>query len=171
MLKSSLLILWLVHIVTVAFASPVDTGPLQARAELAPLAGSTIAGTVDFMQVGGQLHVVARLHGLAPGLHAFHVHQNGDCTSAATTGGNLDPGNGGGARSEHHGGEFGAIDADEEGRAALNMLLESFSLAREGAAGSILGRSIVVHSSPDDFSGSPADTKGKTLACGVIRPA
>lgn len=33
----------------------------------------------------------------------------------------------------------------------------------------ILGRTVVIHSDPDDFHSQPAGNAGKKIACGVIR--
>lgn len=149
---------WLAH--ALAFAAP----ELTAHAHLAPLGSAHATGTITFIQRGDTVQAIAHLAGLAPGLHAFHLHQHGDCTSAAATGSHQAPD--GSIRSEHHGGEFGAIVANGEGEAALNLLLTGVSIAPGGARQGILGRSIVVHSSPDDFF---APAEGVTLACGVIR--
>jgi Cu-Zn family superoxide dismutase len=156
---------WLLHAVALA-AAPGD----RARAVLAPFEGGQAAGTVELIQRGDTVQVLARLHGLPPGLHAFHLHAHGDCASAAGTGGHHDPA-GAGARSEHHGGEFGALFADEHGQASLNLLVTTITLAPGGGPRSVVRRSIVVHSSPDDFAGWPARTRGVTLACGVVHPA
>lgn len=143
----------------------------SARAQLAPFKGERVTGTVELIQRGDTVQVLARLDGLTPGLHAFHLHQHGDCANAAATGGHYDPAvTRDSVRSEHHGGEFGAIYADEHGQASLNLLLTGISLAPWGDSRSVTGRSIVVHSSPDDFLKWPAPTGGLTLACGVIHP-
>lgn len=163
-MKTRMLIaLWLAH--TAAFAAEPYR---SARVQLAPFNGAQVGGTVELVQRGDTVQVFARLSGLTPGLHAFHLHRRGDCTNAAATGDHYDPdGDGKGPRSEHHGGEFGAIVADGEGQASLNLLLTGLSLG-DGPHG-VNGRSIVVHSSPDDFLAWPAPTTGMALACGVIR--
>src|SRR5689334_9157258 len=51
-----------------------------ATATLAPTAGNTTAGTVTFTQKGDKVTVNAKLSGLAPGAHGFHVHEKGDCS-------------------------------------------------------------------------------------------
>lgn len=35
----------------------------------------------------------------------------------------------------------------------------------------IVGRTVVIHSNPDDFSTQPSGNAGKKIACGVIRRA
>lgn len=131
-----------------------------ALAQLIPFGNGTVHGTVTLIAQGETVQVLARVSGLTPGLHAFHLHERGDCTSAAATCGHV--ATDGTLRSEHHGGEFGALLADEEGNASVNILLTGSRMA--------LGRSIVVHSSPDDFIAWPAPTHGATVACGVLVP-
>jgi Cu/Zn superoxide dismutase len=52
-----------------------------ATAALAPTKGSQTAGNVTFIQKGDKVLVDARVTGLTPGLHGFHVHDKGDCTA------------------------------------------------------------------------------------------
>lgn len=50
-------------------------GTAAQSATLAPTAGSTAAGTVSFTQNGDKVTVTAKLSGLAPGGHGFHIHE------------------------------------------------------------------------------------------------
>src|SRR4029450_2758432 len=52
-----------------------------ATASLAPTKGNQAAGNVTFVQKGDKVLVDARITGLTPGLHGFHVHEKGDCTA------------------------------------------------------------------------------------------
>jgi Cu-Zn family superoxide dismutase len=47
----------------------------EAVAELAPTAGNNAKGTVTFSQKDDTVLVVAKLSGLTPGSHGFHVHE------------------------------------------------------------------------------------------------
>jgi Cu-Zn family superoxide dismutase len=53
-----------------------------AIATLAPTAGNTAAGTVTFTQKGDKVTVSAKVTGLAPGGHGFHIHEKGNCRDA-----------------------------------------------------------------------------------------
>jgi Cu-Zn family superoxide dismutase len=35
----------------------------------------------------------------------------------------------------------------------------------------ILGKTVIIHGSPDDFTSQPAGNAGQKIACGEIRPA
>ena len=53
----------------------------SAIAKVAPTKGQHVEGTVNFLQRGDKLLVEARVTGLTPGLHGFHVHEKGDCSA------------------------------------------------------------------------------------------
>ena len=65
----------------------------EAVAELAPTAGNNAKGTVTFSQKDRVVLVVARMSGLTPGSHGFHVHEKGDCSAAdaMSAGGHFNP--------------------------------------------------------------------------------
>lgn len=156
-----------------AAAAQALPGPAPAAdALIVAMAEQPVAGIVRLTRRGDLVQVSAHLNGLSPGLHAFHLHQHGDCGDAgAASGGHFDPSAAVGRqlRSEHHGGEFGAVAADALGVARLNMVLLAKTLALDDGPNGVVGRSIVVHTSPDDFIAWPAPTKGRVLACGVLR--
>lgn len=155
-------------------AAPPAASP-RAQARLEPLAAPSVAGTVDLIQQDDGVVVTARLTGLTPGLHAFHVHQHGSCDHGGQAAGahfDASADSGRGERVEHHGGAFGALTADQDGVARLSVRLPASTLVLAGPRG-VVGRSIVVHTSPDDYAGTPGQVaaKGRILACGVIRAA
>lgn len=147
------------------------SGP-KAEATLEARSGSTISGTVSFQAVGDKVRVEARVAGLTPGEHGFHVHEVGDCSAADATSakGHFNPaakshGHHGGA--ERHAGDMPNLVADSSGKATLSAELGMLSLT-EGPTG-ILKRSVVIHADPDDYKSQPAGNSGKRVACGVIR--
>jgi superoxide dismutase, Cu-Zn family len=143
-----------------------------AVAVVHPTAGNNCMGVVHFTQVEGGVKVVADLQGLAPGsVHAFHVHEFGDCSApdAASAGSHYDP-----AHTGHHGmpgeanrhiGDMGNLTADASGNAHLELTLSGASVA--GMANPIIGRSVIVHAKADDFS-QPVGNAGARIGCGVI---
>jgi Cu-Zn family superoxide dismutase len=146
-------------------------GP-KAEATLEPRSGSTVSGTVSFQAVGQKIRVEARVAGLTPGEHGFHVHEGGDCSApdASSAKGHFNPaakahGHHGGA--ERHAGDMPNLVADSAGRATLTAELDMLSLT-EGPGG-ILKRSVVIHADPDDYKSQPAGNSGKRVACGTIR--
>jgi Cu-Zn family superoxide dismutase len=147
---------------------------VAAMAMLAPTAGNRTAGSVTFTPNGDRVRVLAKVTGLTPGSHGFHIHEKGDCSApdATSAGGHFNPTNkrhGNPATGEHHGGDMPMLEADASGNAMLDVTLDTVTFG-EGANG-ILGRSVVVHKDPDDFQTQPAGNSGARVACAVIAAA
>ncbi|RLJ65388.1 superoxide dismutase family protein [Sulfurisoma sediminicola] len=153
-----------------ACAGTTGGGP-AAQATLEPRSGSQVAGSVTFVAHDDKLRVEARVSGLTPGDHGFHIHESGDCSApdASSAKGHFNPAGKahGHQGSEHHAGDMPNLVADASGNANLVAELSQLSLA-EGSSG-ILGRSVVIHADPDDYRSQPAGNSGKRVACGTIR--
>lgn len=155
-----------------ACATTPSPSPL-AEARLEARSGSAVTGVVTFARLGDKVHVEARLSGLAPGLHGFHIHESGDCSAADATSakGHFNPAgkpHGDSAGSEHHAGDMPNLNADAYGNARLAADLTQVALS-DGPDG-IIFRSVVVHADPDDYKSQPAGNSGKRVACGTIVP-
>jgi Cu-Zn family superoxide dismutase len=148
--------------------------PLSAQAVLSPTAGNQVTGTVSFEQVADNLRVSARIEGLAPGPHGFHIHQNGDCSAAdaSSAGGHFNPGataHGDPAHGAHHGGDFGNIVADASGVAKFQITVPVAQINLvNGNPAAVLNRAVIVHAAPDDLVTQPTGNSGARVACGVI---
>jgi Cu-Zn family superoxide dismutase len=154
----------------VAGCASVPDAP-KADAQLAPTAGNTARGVVSFTQVGDRVLVSAEIAGLGAGPHGFHVHDKGDCSAADGTsaGGHFNPGgkaHGSPDLAEHHAGDLPQLIAGADGTARASYYSDSLSIG--GPTGNVLGRSVVVHASADDFKTQPAGNSGSRIACGVI---
>lgn len=149
----------------------MKSGP-AAFATLEARSGSQVSGTVDFTPAAGGLRVQARIAGLTPGEHGFHIHEVGNCSPADATSakGHFNPagkahGHHGGM--ERHAGDMPNLVADAGGKAAYNAEVTMLTLS--DGPNAIVGRSVVVHADPDDYTSQPAGNSGKRIACGVIR--
>lgn len=155
----------------VGCASTAPAGP-TARTELKSTAGSSTSGWVQFEQVGSQVRVSAEVRGLKPNAeHGFHVHDKGDCSSpdAMSAGGHFNPGgkpHGHHGQSERHAGDMPNLKADATGTA--KMTWNTTLLTVGSGATSVVGRSVIVHRDPDDYTTQPTGNSGPRLACGVI---
>jgi Cu-Zn family superoxide dismutase len=141
-----------------------------AGAELAARSGSAVGGSVKFFETAGGVRVEARVTGLTPGEHGFHVHDVGDCSApdASSAKGHFNPAgaaHGGHDSAVHHGGDMPNLVANAQGEANYSAELKGVSL---GGANGIAGRSVVIHADPDDYKSQPAGNSGKRIACGVI---
>jgi len=144
----------------------------EAVARVYPTDGNHAAGVVRFTAIPGGLHIVAELTGLTPnGMHAFHVHQFGDATSADGTsaGGHYNPANhphGAPDPSMHHAGDLGNVQADANGNA--HHVMDVMGLSISGPMNAVVGRSVILHAGHDDFTTQPTGNAGGRIGCGVI---
>lgn len=149
----------------------LPSGP-SASAQLQATRGNATSGEVRFSQRGTLVQVSGEVRGLKPGAeHGFHVHEKGDCSSGdgMSTGGHFNPAgakHGAHGRGEHHVGDLPSLKADAQGVARFSF--ESTSLSIGSGASDIVGRGLIVHRDPDDFTTQPTGNAGPRLACAVI---
>jgi superoxide dismutase, Cu-Zn family len=156
-------------LVGVFFAT--GTAAQTATATLAPTAGNTASGLVSFTQKGDTVTVTAKLSGLAPGGHGFHIHEKGDCSApdGMSAGGHFNPAgkpHGNPTSPDHHAGDMPMLQADASGNATLTADLNVVTIG--GGVTDIVGKSVVVHKDADDFKTQPTGNSGARVACGVI---
>ena len=150
--------------------TPVATG--IAKATLEPTRGNTASGTATFTERGGRVYVEADVTGLAPNReHGFHIHEKGDCSSGdgMSAGGHFNPHgkpHAAPATPDRHAGDLPMLVADAAGNATLSVEVDVITIGGGGA--DIVGRGLIVHKDPDDFSTQPTGNSGARVACGVI---
>ena len=160
-------------VASLAGCAGYSSGP-SATAKLEPTRGNTAAGTVTFVQRGEVVKVSGSISGLKPGAeHGFHVHEKGDCSSGdgLSAGGHFNPGgkpHGHHGMGEHHTGDLPSLRADANGVAQVNFETRTFTVG-DGGAADIVGRGLIVHKDPDDYTTQPTGNAGGRIACGVIR--
>ena len=66
-----------------------------------------------------------------------------------------------------HVGDVPNLEADAEGNARLVVALDLLSLDA-ASPNYIVGRGVIVHENPDDYTSQPVGNAGKRLACGAI---
>jgi Cu-Zn family superoxide dismutase len=131
----------------------------------------SVRGTASFYRAGDGVLVAAELAGLPRGSGAcdapvlgFHIHSEGKCSGDASdpfadAGAHYNPGN---CPHPHHAGDLPPLFSNG-GFAWFVFYTERFR------AEDIVGKSVIVHDSPDDFRSQPAGDSGARIACGVIR--
>ena len=155
-----------------ACQSMAPDGP-KATADLQPTKGSTVRGSVSFVQVGDKVRVSARVTGLRPnGEFGFHIHEAGDCSSGdgMSTKGHFNPYNKAHAHagtSERHAGDLPSLRSDASGNASVSADLDVITVTPGPA--SVVGRGLIVHVQPDDFKTQPTGNAGARSACAVIQ--
>lgn len=109
------------------------------------------------------------LHGLTPGLHGFHIHQNSSCLSnGMAAGDHFDP-----FHSNHHLGPYGrghlgdlpVLEVDNNGNATSSILAPRLRLS------ALKNHSLIIHAGGDNYSDTPVKLGGggARIACGVIK--
>ena len=170
MLRSMLAVLAAAPIV--AFADPI-----VVKVDLVDATGAAKpAGTVTIDETKYGLVFTPQLEGLPPGMHRFHVHENGSCApgvkdgkpaAALGAGGHYDPaktGKHGTPWGDGHLGDLPELYVDADGKATYAVLAPRLKLS------DVHGRSIMVHAGGDNHADHPAPLGGGggRVACGVI---
>ena len=129
-----------------------------------------ISGTVFFYQEADGVLLAAQVQGLpqgaepcAPNIFGFHIHEGASCTGTgedpfADAGGHYNPG---GCPHPAHAGDLPPLFGSH-GSAFLAVFTDRFTV------GEVIGRTVIVHASPDDFTTQPSGNSGARIACGRI---
>lgn len=149
---------------------------LRGRAQAAAaITGSEscpdLSGTVRFYQTNDGVIVSAEISGLPQDglpcherIFGFHIHKGTDC------GGNMDDPfadamshyDPNGCGHPYHAGDLPPLFGNN-GLALCAFLTNRFSVNE------VIGRTIIIHDHPDDFTTQPSGSSGVKIACGVIR--
>jgi len=131
----------------------------------------SISGTVNFYQTPLGVVVIASVSGLPTGrgpcgnrIFAMHIHTGGSCTGNqndpfAMAGGHYNPNN---CPHPYHAGDLPPLFGNK-GIAWSAFLTDRFRVR------DIIGKTVIIHGSPDDFMSQPSGDSGEKIACGVIR--
>lgn len=131
---------------------------------------SSVHGNVYFYQTKYGVLVVSEVSGLPDEKHkcdspvfGYHIHAGKSCTGNsddpfADTLGHYNPDDCG---HPHHAGDMPPLFSNN-GYAFSVFLTDRFLVSE------IKGKTVVIHSMPDDFKTQPSGDSGKKIACGVI---
>lgn len=125
-----------------------------------------LLGTVKFFQTQAGVLVLSEFFNLPEtptGIFALHIHGGGSCTGNAEdefadAGQHFNPE---GKPHPEHAGDLQPLFSNH-GYAWGVFLTTRFNVR------SIIGKTVIVHDSPDDFTTQPSGNAGKKIACGVI---
>lgn len=143
-----------------------------AYAELTGNPGNAeITGIVRFYPVGDGVLVNAEVYGLpvssencGPAIFGFHIHEGNSCTGTASdpyanAGGHLNPAN---CPHPAHMGDLPPLFGNN-GSAWMMYFTDRFTLP------DVIGKTIIIHGDPDDFTTQPSGNSGAKIACGAIQ--
>lgn len=124
---------------------------------------NNINGVVEFFSVPNGVIVVADIDNLpttGTNIFAFHIHEGTSCgENFSLTGGHYNP-----ANNPHpkHAGDLPPLFSNN-GMAWCAVFTNRFTIKE------IIGKTIIIHNSPDDFTTQPAGNSGTKIACGEIK--
>lgn len=129
-----------------------------------------IKGTVTFKQTKQGVLLTAKITGLPTPQNkcggkffGFHIHSGSSCTGTtedefANSGSHYNPNN---CQHPYHAGDLPPLFSND-GTAYMSVLTNNFKIK------DIIGKTIIIHNSPDDFTSQPSGNSGKKIACGKI---
>ena len=143
----------------------------QAAAQISGSASYPgIHGHVYFYQLGGGVLVAAEIYGLPAPVGAcvqpvfgFHIHEGEACSGDAkdpfaSAGGHYNPGK---CLHPYHAGDLPPLFG-------VNGFAFAVSLNGRFSINEIIGRTVIIHAKPDDFTTQPSGNSGEKIACGKI---
>jgi Cu-Zn family superoxide dismutase len=160
-----------------ALSQPVRAADVTVAIDQVDDTGSTRPlGSISLSDSPHGLVLTPALEGLPPGVHGFHVHENGSCAvgqrdgkpvAALAAGGHYDPKGSkqhGAPWGEGHLGDLPPLFVTADGKAATPVLAPRLKLA------DVKGRALMVHAGGDNHADHPAPLGGggARVACGVI---
>lgn len=124
---------------------------------------SNLCGQVKFYQRKNCVLISININGLPvtpSGFFGFHIHEGDNCKGKdfSGTGNHYDPE---GMPHPLHAGDLPPLILCNGG-ACQSVLTDRFRVQE------IIGRTVVIHSMPDDFNSQPSGNAGTKIACGVI---
>lgn len=141
---------------------------------LSPKSESNAQGTLTFTEKDGMVTLEGKVTGLEPGSHGIHIHEKADCTSpdGKSAGGHWNPtgqphGSWGDAAGFHKG-DIGNIEIGENGEGAITLTTDEWCIGCSDETKNIIGKGIIVHLDPDDFTSQPSGNAGARIGCAGI---
>ena len=140
---------------------------------LEPKSNSSVKGTATFSEKNGFVTFEAKISGLKPGLHAIHIHEKADCSAAdaASAGGHWNPTfkkHGKWSDAEHHKGDIGNFTADANGNGRITLKTDEWCIGCGDTNKDVVGKGLIVHANPDDYTTQPTGNAGGRVACSAI---
>ncbi|WP_265529188.1 superoxide dismutase family protein [Sphingomicrobium marinum] len=134
-------------------------------------------GTVAYLEEPSGMQLRISVNGLAPGVHAVHLHTTGTCEAPdfSTAGGHWNP-----MGKEHgrdnpdgaHLGDLANMNVGEDGTGTATYMVAGVSFEGvEPAMSDSDGTALVIHEGADDYATDPTGDAGGRVACAVLAEA
>ena len=141
-------------------------------ANLKPQATADVFGSKDYKDIVGKVQfyslpqgvvVTADIEGLPrteTNIFAFHIHEGENCeNNFENTGNHFNPTN---QPHPNHAGDMPPLFSNN-GDAWIAFYTQRFNINE------IIGKTVIIHDQPDDFTSQPSGNSGTKIACGTIR--
>lgn len=157
---------WVNRFAYMAAERPALSGELHGSADF-----PDIAGLIAAYWLNGAMYIQAEFSGLPPDrIFGLHVHEgiicgSGDDSKPFSEAGNhlsLCPEGTWCGRHPYHAGDLPPVFSDSSGCAAMEIYLN------KAVTSDFSGKTVILHSMPDDFSSQPAGNSGTRIACGIL---
>ncbi|MGE0326225.1 MAG: superoxide dismutase family protein [Polyangiaceae bacterium] len=153
-------------------AAPADGDAREAEAEFASVPKMKLSGDAELKETADGVRIEISVEDAPKGKKAVHIHEKDDCSDIAgkSMGAHFSPdGNKHGlpSASEHHLGDLGNLEVDEDGDGTLTIVVPKANL-KPGDARSFIGKAIVIHEGEDHGDGESGNA-GKPIACAPIK--
>jgi len=143
------------------------------KVDLKDLKGAEVGTATLKAAAGGGVSIALDVKNLAPGDHAFHIHQAAKCEPPfATAGPHFNP-----EAKQHglqnpdgaHAGDMNNITVGADGTAKVTIVNKQVTLgAGPNSVFANGGTALVIHAKADDMKTDPAGNAGDRIACGVV---
>ncbi len=167
---------------TVTNPPVVEPKLIELRVNLNSKSASTVTGSATFTEKNGTVTLIANVTGMTQGEHGIHIHDKSDCSAADGTsaGGHWNPnavshGKWGSTTATYHKGDIGNITANADGNGTITFSTNEWCIGCGDVKKDIVGKGIIIHDKPDDYSADPAapakptnGNAGARFACGGI---
>ncbi len=145
----------------------------KARVIIEAKSNSDISGMVTFTENAGVIKMQATISNASQGNHAIHIHAIGDCSAddGTSAGGHWNPTNenhGKWGDTPFHRGDIGNVVIQTDGKGSFERETDLWCIGCDDNEKNILGKAIIIHQGPDDFSSQPAGAAGPRIGCGEI---
>lgn len=126
-----------------------------------------LRGTVTFTPVEWGVLIMADIRGLPVSrqscvgkVFAFHIHEGADCggNDFSHSSKHYNPTN---CPHPYHAGDLPPLFGNQ-GRAFLAVISNRFTIPE------VIGRTVIIHENPDDFTTQPSGNGGAKIGCGII---
>ena len=124
--------------------------PKELTVTLENKSDSQTTGIINFKEIDGVVIMNGKFNGLSEGVHAIHLHEKADCSSAdgKSTGGHWNPTDQPhgewGDEAGYHKGDIGNFEADANGTGSITFKTDQWCIGCDDTTKNIIGTAVIV---------------------------